>query len=316
MRLASHNAPDMNAPARPAVTVFCAVWHKQPNKLELLKSHWENLKQQSVQVEPCYIFDNGDTAPDWLDAPWHSFSEPLTIYEAWSAGVALARTRYVMNLNMDDRLATNAAEIMLSQLQKHNATLIGGEWIISFDHAFQTQQFPVSEVKQTSFEGAWPPKPLEDAQPLRLGSGTGERGTFGPATLWDLNKTGRWYPSYFGTAAPILSIGDSVFWRHVMSQKLRMARLPLVVGRYYSSPDAQAEFRPHNDEETLRTHGVHKVSFAQQVSTTFDHMLQQAPKTLPIPRNKVETQSRDLAAKMLALFGQTTQAQAEERRSA
>lgn len=268
MRLASHNTPDTMQPSRPTVTVFCAVWHRQPNKLALLRSHWENLKNQSIPVEPCYIFDNGDTAPEWLEAPWHSFSEALTIYEAWAAGVALAHTRYVMNLNMDDRLSIDAVALMLNGMLQQNTSLIGGEWQIEFDHNFQTQRFPAADVDTTSFAPGWPPVPFPDGKKLRLGSGTGQRGTLGPATLWDLEKTGRWYPTYFGNRDPIQSIGDMLFWQHLQQEQHRIARLSTVVGRYYSSPDSQAEFRPHNDFETLKHHGVHKVSFSQQITAT------------------------------------------------
>ncbi|MCJ8332728.1 MAG: glycosyltransferase family 2 protein [Epibacterium sp.] len=306
MRVTSHNLPSLRDHNSPTVTVFCAVWHKQPNKLELLKSHLDNLKQQSIPVEPCYIFDNGDTAPDWLNAPWHSFSKPLTIYEAWAAGVALTRTRYVMNLNMDDRLATDAVELMLNGLRSQNASLIGGEWIIDFDHAFQTERFSSSDVQPTKFAPDWPPIPLSDGEQLRLGSGTSERGTFGPATLWDLERTERWYPSYFGNREPILSIGDGIFWKYLLSNGHKLVRLSRVIGRYYSSPDAQAEFKPHNDNETLRLHGVHKVSFAQQVSASQGDT-HSKPKsvdvTLPAPRSAVETHSQALAVQYLAMFG-------------
>lgn len=312
MRVASHNIPNLKEGNRPTVTVFCAVWHKQPNKLELLRSHWDNIKQQSIPVEPCYIFDNGDTAPDWLNAPWHSFSKPLTIYEAWAAGVALSRTRFVMNLNMDDRLATDAVDLMLRGLRAQNASLIGGEWIIDFDCNFQNERFSSSDVQSTKYAPDWPPVPLAEGERLRLGSGMAERGTFGPATLWDLEKTERWYPSYFGNREPILSIGDSIFWTYLRSNGHRLARLPRVVGRYYSSPDAQAEFRPHNDNESLRRHGVHKVSFAQQVSASQGEVQPEhepADLTLPAPRSVVETKSQELAVQYLAMFGRRAQVQ-------
>ncbi|WP_405117115.1 hypothetical protein L0Z64_17065 [Phaeobacter sp. BS23] len=177
MQFRSFNAPDSNAPDRPLVTVFCAVWHKQPNKLELLRSHWENLKAQSIPVEPCYIFDNGDVAPDWLEAPWHSFDAPLTIYEAWSAATALAQTNYIMNLNMDDRLATNAVQAMVATAAATKSALVGGEWLVSFDESHLEQDFVVEDLWKTNFIADWPPKAQAD---LRLGSGTGERGTYGP----------------------------------------------------------------------------------------------------------------------------------------
>lgn len=314
MRISSHNLPDSTAQNRPVITVFCAVWHKQPNKLELLRSHWENLKQQSIPIEPCYIFDNDDTAPDWLDCPWHTFSGPLTIYEAWAAAVALARTRYVMNLNMDDRLATDAAELLLNAIQSQGAALVGGEWSVRFDHHFHTEQFSSYDARATNFRPDWPPVQTEN---LRLGSGTGERGTFGPATLWDLEKTKPWYPTYFGNREPILSIGDSIFWQYLKQMGHKLGRIETVIGRYYSSPNAQAEFRPHNDNENLRQHKLSNISFSQMVSNRKHAGTQSAaaqpkgvqPQIGMPPRSRVEAQSQQLGMRYLKLFGRTVPSQ-------
>ena len=199
--------------------------------------------------------------------------------------------------------------MLLDGLRDQNATLIGGEWLIRFDHDFQTEHFSAADVKETTFKPAWPPVQTDN---LRLGSGSGERGTYGPATLWDLEKVDRWYPTYFGNREPILSIGDAIFWQCLKQGGHKLARLPQVIGRYYSSPDAQAEFRPHNDNENLRNHGPHKVSFAHQI-TASQGATPAAPSTagpvLPAPRNPVETKSRALAIKYLAMFGHTPQAQ-------
>ena len=243
-------------------TVFCAVWHKQPRKEELLRSHWENLKRQTVRVEPCYIFDNGDTPPDWLDAPWHSFQAPLTIYEAWSAGVALSTTRFVMNLNLDDRLADNAVQALVGHALATNASLVGGEWGIWFDDDHLLEPFQLTDLYNSHFKRDWPPKRAMD---LRLGSGTGERGTFGPATLWDVSQTGKLYPTHFANGEPILSIGDAIFWNLIKRKGLVRERLPMLIGRYLSDPSRQAEFRKNNDIENLREHGISPTSFGQAV---------------------------------------------------
>ncbi|MFP3421935.1 hypothetical protein R0K19_21420, partial [Bacillus sp. SIMBA_161] len=124
--------------------------------------------------------------------------------------------------------------LLLRGLQSQNAALIGGEWVIRFDHDFQTETFVATDFKSTRFDPIWPPIPLSKGASLRLGSGTGERGTFGPATLWDLDKAERWYPTYFGNRDPILSIGDRIFWERLLRGRHRVARLPKVIGRYYS----------------------------------------------------------------------------------
>ncbi len=262
MQYTSHFPETNEACERPHVTVFCAVWHKQPNKLELLCSHWENLKSQSLGVEPCYIFDNGDQAPDWLDAPWHSFSEPLTIYEAWSAGVALSRTRFVAQLNMDDRLASNAIEAMLAMLLKNEVSFVSGDWRICFDQAHMDEKFEIEDVNNTQFKPDWPPKQVEN---LRLGSGTKERGTYGPCNLWDTNVIGRFYPSHFHNGEPILSAGDALFWHLLERSNIKMLRLAAIIGRYYSDPETQGEFRPHRDFENAAEHGISQVSFGSRI---------------------------------------------------
>jgi hypothetical protein len=244
------------------VTVFCAVWHKQRNKLDLLKSHYMNLRNQSVPVRILYIFDNGDLPPDWLDADCYVFSAPLSIYEAWSAAVAFNTSVYVMNLNMDDRLANNAVEMMVGAACASSAALVSGEWLIRFDDSHLAQQFNAPILIGSVFEPEWPPKPHEA---LRLGSGTGERGTFGPATLWQSEAIGKYYPSYFGDGSQIKSIGDSIFWNIFKQKGLKATRIPILLGKYYSSPSEQAEFRSHDDNELLKRHGVSRVSFADRI---------------------------------------------------
>ena len=141
------------------VGVFCAVWHRQRNKLELLQSHYRNLRQQSLQVRIIYIFDNGDTPPDWLDADCYVFSEPLSIYEAWSAAVAFNTAFYVMNLNLDDRLAVNAVELLVGTACASSAALVGGEWLVCFDEEHLDQPFKAPLLLATEFVPDWPPRP-------------------------------------------------------------------------------------------------------------------------------------------------------------
>ena len=250
------------------VSVFCAVWHRQSNKLDLLKSHYRNLRQQSLSVRIIYIFDNGDTPPDWLDADCYVFSEPLSIYEAWSAAVAFNTSFYVMNLNLDDRLATNAVELMVGTACASSADLVGGEWLVCFDEGHLGQAFKSPLLLETELKPEWPPRqhPQPHQHPRqRIGSGTGERGTFGPATLWRADVIGKYYPSYFGDGSIIKSIGDSLFWGFLQRKNLRTIRLPMLIGKYFSSPSDQAEFRPNQDAELLKRYGVSKTSFANRI---------------------------------------------------
>ena len=240
---------------KPEITVFCAVWNKQKNKNELLRSHYENLLKQNLDLEILYIFDEADHSPEWLDASVCCFEDPLTIYEAWAAAVALCETRYVLNLNLDDRLAIDALEHLLRFIKLTNSALIGGEWEICFTDTHLSQSFKVSEINETKFYKEWPPKHNVNIR-QRLGSGTNERGTFGPSTLWDLEKIGKWYPSNFDNGEKINSIGDTIFWSLLGMLKLKRHRIPMIIGKYLSDPNNQAEFRTSNEMDKLKYTGV------------------------------------------------------------
>jgi hypothetical protein len=92
------------------VTVFCAVWHGDAARAELVRRHRDNLRRQSVPVTVLYVFDGGDGAPEGLEAETVTASESLTIYQAWNLALAAVKTPLVMNLNLDDRLAPDAVE--------------------------------------------------------------------------------------------------------------------------------------------------------------------------------------------------------------
>jgi hypothetical protein len=48
------------------ITVFCTVWHKDPQRHALLAGHRDNLRRQTVPVRPLYVLDGGDVPPDWM----------------------------------------------------------------------------------------------------------------------------------------------------------------------------------------------------------------------------------------------------------
>jgi hypothetical protein len=96
----------------PTTTVICGVWHGDPARFDLLRGHLANLARQTVPIETLYVFDGGDSVPPWLEAKTVSVKQPLTIFQAWNVALSLVQTPLVMNLNLDDRLATNAVELM------------------------------------------------------------------------------------------------------------------------------------------------------------------------------------------------------------
>ena len=96
--------------------------------MELLRGHAANLARQSVAVEPVYVFDGGDPIPSWVRGRAVSLGENLTIYQAWNVALSLVVTPGVMNLNLDDRLAPDAAEVLEREMLAAGAIAAGGDW--------------------------------------------------------------------------------------------------------------------------------------------------------------------------------------------
>ena len=97
----------------------------------------------------------------------------------------------------------------------------------------------------------WPPVPNRET---RLGSGTGQRGTYGPATAWraSLHQQLPHYPFRFKDGSPVRIIGDAVWWDLLQKMGCRLVRLPWIIGHYHSHPDGQAEFRNPAESEHLK----------------------------------------------------------------
>ena len=242
-------------------TVFCAVYSKDPDREVLIQEHLSNLRSQTVPVEPIYVFEDGDpVAQSLLGVRSFTANLPLTIYEAWNLAVAMARTPYLMNLNLDDRLYNDAVERFESHIESTKADLVGGDWKVCFSqqetNAVATQCFSVTELPH---HPQWPPI---SGRTVRLGSGTGERGTYGPATLWRASAHVGFprYPYRTSDGMMIRSVGDAVWWtllRNVLSKHI--TRLPMVVGNYHSHPVDQAEFRWGDEWGLLKSRAISKV---------------------------------------------------------
>ena len=57
-----------------------------------------------------------------------------------------------------------------------------------------------------------------------------------------------------------------VGFRDMFQQRnLRGIRLPILIGKYFSSPSDQAEFRANEDAELLKRYGVSNLSFADRI---------------------------------------------------
>jgi len=224
------------------VTVFCAVWHGDAARAELVRRHRENLERQSVPVEVIYVFDGGDAAPENLDAEVITASAPLTIYQAWNLALAAVKTPLVMNLNLDDRLAPDAVEKLAGHLEESGAALVGADWRICYSQDMTDAVSPSIPAGEVPFSLTCPPA-VES--PRRLGSGTGERLTFGPATLWRMSVHSQIprYPWRLKNGTLIRSVADGAFWSILAHLGLKLSRLPMVVGNYHFHPEDQAEYR-------------------------------------------------------------------------
>ena len=223
--------------------MFCAVYSKDPHRHKLIFDHYENLCRQSVSFACVYIFECKDTPPPRFPAPWVLTSEPLSIYEAWNFGILYANTEFVMNLNLDDRLHTNAIELLQVHLDREKADLVGGDWEIKYTQEDTDRVSTCKPLTDVPFLPTWPPG---SGTFTRLGSGSGERGTLGPATLWrrSLHKDVPRYPQRLQDGTVIRSIGDALWWMVIRDHlKKRLTRLPLIIGNYHSHPSEQAEFR-------------------------------------------------------------------------
>lgn len=238
-------------------SVVCAVWHGDADRHRLIEGHAENLRKQTVPVEPVYVFDGRDEPP--ADIAGHKVvaHENLSIYQAWNVGLAMVGTPFVMNLNLDDRLAPDAVELLEGTLMRENAALVGGEWKICYSQQETDAVEPCYPADQLPFAQEWPPK---SGTRTRLGSGTGERGTLGPATMWRMDShigVPR-YPWRFPDGSLVKVIGDSCWWTLVTQHlKKKAVRIADVIGNYYSHPNEQAEFRgPSNETALMNALGV------------------------------------------------------------
>jgi len=237
-----------------AITVIAAVWHQQRDKLLLLRGHMENLARQSVPVVPIYVFDNGDTPPDWLEGIKLCSSVPMTLYEAWNLALAATRTPLVANLNLDDRLAHDGLEKMAARLEQDpEAFLVGGDWLVCHTQAETDAIGAAQSLTGVPVVSSWPPGP-EAGRRLGIGDGV-NKVSMGPACLWRMaaHMVLPRYPYRFADGSPIRIIGDLIWWR-LLEHRLgkRLARVPLIVGHYRSWPSEQAEFRYSQADELAK----------------------------------------------------------------
>jgi FkbM family methyltransferase len=240
----------------PKTSVICAVWHREPDRLNLLRGHAACLARQTVPVQPIYVFDGADIPPEWLPGLKVVVHEPTTIYQAWNIALARVSTPLVMNLNLDDRLAPDAVSHLQHVLGVEQAAMVGGDWKICYSQEETDSVEPCHAANDLPVVPDWPPPA---GTRTRLGSGTGARGTFGPAVLWrmDTHLGAPRYAWRLPDGTPFRVAGDSAWWTVVTRHLGKKAvRSPWVIGNYHSHPATQAEFRYPDEIKLMGELGV------------------------------------------------------------
>jgi hypothetical protein len=237
-------------------TVICAVWHMDENREHLLREHVENIAKQTLRVNSTYVFDNGDSPPKWLQANKIVSSTPLTIYEAWNLALATTVTPLVMNLNLDDRLCFDAIELLEGTVERENAFFVGGDWKICYSQEETNRVAGSYSAFDVPFVEQWPPVRGTNT---RLGSGTSNRGTFGPATMWSMNCHLRIprYPYRTTDGSKIFAVADTLWWTLLIKNLgVKSVRIPKIIGNYFSHPNSQLEFRHANELQSVRSKSI------------------------------------------------------------
>lgn len=235
--------------SKPKTTVITAVYSKDPDRHMLLESHAECLRKQTVPVESVYVFDSYDTPPSTIYGEFIISSKPLTIYEAWNAAIAAVRTTFVMNLNLDDRLHSDAVEELERTLEVHGGDLIGGDWRIGYSQEEVNATdlcYPAGNLPRNAW---WPP---QKGSVVRLGSGIG--GTYGPAVMWRMALHAEFprYPYRTEDGYRIRGVADAIWWSKLAKAGKKMMMSPNIIGNYHSHPETQAEFKYLGEWETLK----------------------------------------------------------------
>lgn len=227
----------------PQLTVACAAWHRQAHLDLFHRQHLRSLLAQTVDVRVIYVADGGLALPAADDerVTVVSVDRDVTTAQALMTAVALTETEYFAALNLDDHYFTDAAAAHLDLLRSHDLDMVAGDWEIRHTPEAHTDRrcFDLAMLRPCP---QWPPQP-EPGQ--RLGSGDGSNGSFGPAPVFRTSALRRvgGYARQFGDGTPIKTIIDFILWDRLVRAGARFARLPLVVGTYYSNPATQQEFR-------------------------------------------------------------------------
>jgi len=204
----------------PRISVICAVPHGLGDRDELLRGHADNLARQSIPVEPIYVFEAGEDIPGWLAGRAIGYGASLTRYQAWNIALSMVATPLVMNLNLADRLAPDAAEALEREREKENAIAVYGDW-----------KACLSQAETDMVEPCLASALLPDA--ARASAGAGPFGWLGPSVLWRMDAHMRVprYPWRLRDGTLLHETAEDV-WRSILAglSHEKIAHAPFLVG--------------------------------------------------------------------------------------
>jgi hypothetical protein len=142
------------------------------------------------------------------------------------------------------------------ELLKNHAAAAGGEWKICYSQAETDRVELCYPAHRLPYVPDWPPKP---GTLTRLGSGTGNRGTLGPATIWRMETHVGMprFPWRLRDGTLLQAGADLAWWQMLRNQpNFKILAVPMVIGNYHSHPESQAEFRYADERELMGDPGV------------------------------------------------------------
>src|SRR5262249_48758203 len=152
----------------------------------------------------------------------------------------------------DDRLAPDAVDILAREVARGDIIAAAGDWKVCYSQVETDAVEPCYPSERLPFIREWPPKSGSFG---RLGCGTQNFGTPGPATMWRIaaHLAMPRYPWRFAEGTLIRGIGDLAWWQAITSMaRGKIVNVPMIIGNYHSHPAEQAEFRkPSYDELVL-----------------------------------------------------------------
>ena len=153
-------------------------------------------------------------------------SETKGLYHAWNAGIKATNSKYITNLNSDDRLKNNALEAMSHLLDHHpDIGLVYGDNLIT--------ETPNETFENNSSNGHSTNWPEYSHKELLI------KCICGPHPMWRReihNEIGYFDESF-------MMRGDYEFWLRI-ADKYKILHIPQIIGLYYDNPSGISASSP------------------------------------------------------------------------